>query len=148
MFEIPTSQDPLEELFNDDKFWLHQKYLNIFPRNVPFCGTWKIWVQFATKLYITNFTKSYVSWSALRIFWKQQIDKSNANVSQFSWKSSLCTNGKVIDFEMTLRGEGFSPVRAMGNFAGEGGGCWVVGIWQRVFLTIWIFFKLKTTFCT
>ena len=43
MFEIPTSQDPLEEFFNDDKFWLHQKYLNIFPRNVPFCGTWKIW---------------------------------------------------------------------------------------------------------
>ena len=43
MFEIPTSQDPLEEFFNDDTFWLHQKYLNIFPRNVPFCGTWEIW---------------------------------------------------------------------------------------------------------
>ena len=46
----------------------------------------------------------------------------------FPEKFSLCTNGKVIDFEMTLRGKGFSPVRAMGNFAGEGGGCWVVGI--------------------
>ena len=29
MFEMPTSQDPLEGFFNDDTFWLHQKYLNI-----------------------------------------------------------------------------------------------------------------------
>ena len=50
----------------------------------------------------------------------------------FPEKFSFCTNGKVTDFEMTLRGKGLSPVRAMGNFAGEGGGCWVVGIWQRV----------------
>ena len=43
-------------------------------------------------------------------------DKSNANIS-FPKKSSFCTNGKFIDFEMTLRGRVFSPVGAMGNFA-------------------------------
>ena len=74
--------------------------------------------------------------------WKT-TDKNNANISQFSQKkSSFCANGKFIDFEMALKGRAFSPVGAMGNFA-RGIFCWVVGIWQGVFLTIWTFFDVK-----
>ena len=36
----------------------------------------------------------------------------------FLKKSSFCANEKVIDFEMTLKDRGFSPVVAKGNFAG------------------------------
>ena len=36
----------------------------------------------------------------------------------FPKKSSFCANEKFIDFEMTLKGRGFFPVGAMGNFAG------------------------------
>ena len=38
----------------------------------------------------------------------------------FPKKSSFYVNEKFIDFEMTLKGRGFSPVRAMGNVAGRG----------------------------
>ena len=45
----------------------------------------------------------------------------------FPKKSSFCANEKFIDFEVTLKDRGFSPVGTMGTFAGgrEGGG--VVG---------------------
>ena len=36
----------------------------------------------------------------------------------FPQKSSFCANEKFIDFEMSLKGRGFFPVEAMGNFAG------------------------------
>ena len=104
-----------------------------FPRNVPFCGMWEIWVQFAPKLCNLTF--------ALRIFYEtpQHAGKQETKVMlilvSFSKKSSFCANVKFIDFEMTLRGRVFSPVGAMGNFA-KGIFCWVVGIWQGVFLTI------------
>ena len=37
----------------------------------------------------------------------------------FPQKSSFCANEKLIDFEMTLKGRGFSPVGTVGNFAGD-----------------------------
>ena len=45
----------------------------------------------------------------------------------FPKKSSFCANVKLIDFEMTLKGTGFSPVGAMGNFVG---GQFFVGWWE------------------
>ena len=45
----------------------------------------------------------------------------------FPEKSSFCSNGKFIDFAITIRGRDFSPVGAMRNFA-RGIFCWVVGI--------------------
>ena len=87
----------------------------------------------------------YISWSALGIFYetlyhagKQQTKVMPILVS-FPPKSSFFANGKFIDFKMALRGRAFSPIGAMRNFAGEIF-CWVVGIWQGVFLTIWTFF--------
>ena len=57
-------------------------------------------------------------------------------------KSSFGSNGQFRVFEMVLRGRGISPIEAMGHFVG-GIFCWVVGVWQEVFLKIGTFFKTK-----
>ena len=140
MFALPTSQNH-SRIFIDNTFYLHQKYQNIVSKKMSFfvaCGKFECSLPQNCAILHLMISSNDFLWNTLAC-WKT-TDKSNANIIQFSQKSSFCANGKFIDFEMALRGRAFSPIGAMRNFA-RGIFCWVVGIWQGVFLTIWTFFK-------
>ena len=60
----------------------------------------------------------------------------------FPKKSSFDANRELKAFKIALRGRSISWIGAMWNLLGTCF-CWVVGIWQGVFLTIGTIFKAK-----